>query len=234
MPAVWPALPDWRGTRANIARVPPAHPADLAPLSDSLRALARRGELRRLRRGVQIITEGDRGDTLFIVLQGRLRAFSVGADAREVTYGLYGPGDYVGEMGFDGGPRSANVEATEPTLCAVVTRATLERHLLDDPHFAFELLAKVIRSARAATLSLKQIALNDVYGRLKDLLERIAVPAADGTHVAEPAPTHLEMSQALGCSREMISRVMKDLERGGYVEAGRRRVVLRRALPAKW
>jgi len=52
--------------------------------------------------------------------------------------------------------------------------------------------------------------------------------------VADPAPSHLEISQALGCSREMVSRVMKDLERGGYVECGRRRVVLRRPLPAKW
>lgn len=203
-------------------------------MSDSLRALARRGELRRIRRGVQIITEGDRGDTLFIVLAGRLRAYGVGADAREVTYGIYGSGEYIGEMGLDGGLRSANVETLEPTLCSVVTRTTLEQHLHDDPQFAFDLLAKVIWRARAATRSLKQIALNDVYGRLKELLESTARPGADGSRIADPAPSHLEMSQSLGCSREMISRVMKDLERGGYVEVGRRRVILRRTLPAKW
>ena len=211
-----------------------ADPTENVPLSDSLRALARRGELRRVRKGVQIITEGDRGDTLFIVLAGRLRAYGAGADEREVTYGIYGAGEYVGELGLDGGLRSASVETLEPTLFAVVTRATLEQHLREDPGFAFELLAKVTRLVRMATLNLKQIALNDVYGRLKALLENLAVPQPDGSRVADPAPSHLEMSQALGCSREMVSRVMKDLQRGGYVDAGRRRVVLRRALPAKW
>ena len=64
---------------------PTPDPFDPIPMSDSLRTLARRGELRRLRKGVQLITEGDRGDTLFIVLAGQLRAYSVGADGREVT-----------------------------------------------------------------------------------------------------------------------------------------------------
>jgi CRP/FNR family transcriptional regulator, cyclic AMP receptor protein len=194
---------------------------------------------------VQLITEGEFGDTLYIVLEGRLRAFAAGSDGREITYGVYGPGEYVGEMGLDGGPRSAHVEVLEPALCAVVVRRTLEAFLAEQPQFAFELLAKVIRRARAATMGLKQIALNDVYGRLKLLLESIAEPPGgdptnrptnggpngNGPHAA---PSHLEMSQQLGCSREMVSRIMKDLERGGYVELGRRRIVLRRALPAKW
>ena len=88
----------------------PADPYDSAPMSESLRALARRGTLQRLRKGVQIITEGDRGDTLYIVLSGRLRAYTVGADDRELTYAEYGAGEFVGEMGLDGGPRSAHVE----------------------------------------------------------------------------------------------------------------------------
>ncbi len=227
-------------TLSARGRPQPVSPLDAAPLSDSLRRLAQRGELRRLRKGVQIITEGDRGDTLYVVLQGRMRAFSVGADAREVTYGIYGPGEYLGEMGLDGGLRSANVETLEPTLCVVVTRATLEQHLQDDLSFAFELLSKIIRRARVATLGLKQIALNDVYGRLKALLDDLAVPEdtdpanPSGLRVIEPAPTHREMSQALGCSREMVSRVMKDLERGDYLRGVSRRVVLLRELPAKW
>jgi CRP/FNR family cyclic AMP-dependent transcriptional regulator len=203
-------------------------------MSDSLRALARRGAIRRLRKGAQIISEGDLGDTLFIVLSGRLRAYSVGDDGREITYGIYGAGDYVGEMGLDGGLRSANVEAFEATLCVLVTRATLEQHLREDPAFAFELLAKVIRSARAATLSLRQIALNDVYSRLKVLLETITVLQPDGTRLCDPAPSQLEMSQMLGCVRAMVGRVMKHLQVGGYVEIGRRRVVLKRSLPAEW
>lgn len=203
-------------------------------MSDSLRALARRGVLHRLRRGVQIITEGDCADSLYIVLSGQLRAFSTGADEREVTYDIHGPGEYVGEMGLDGGLRSANVQTLQASVCALVTRATLERHLTEDPSFAFELLAKVIRRARAATLGLRQIALLDVYGRLTALLQGLAVPAPNGERLVDPAPSHLEMSRLLGCSREMVSKVMKDLEKGGYVLVGRRRVVLCKALPARW
>jgi CRP/FNR family transcriptional regulator, cyclic AMP receptor protein len=204
------------------------------PMSNSLRALALRGEIKRLRKGVQIISEGDVANTLYIVLKGQLRAFATGSDARELTYATYGPGEYVGEMSLDDGPRTANVETLVATVVSVVRRDILQRHLDADPQFAFELLAKVIRRARAATLGLKQIALNDVYGRLKALLEELALPQPDGTCVADPAPSHKEMSQRLGCGREMVSRVMKDLERGGYVEVGRRRVVLHKALPAKW
>jgi CRP/FNR family cyclic AMP-dependent transcriptional regulator len=203
-------------------------------MSPSLRALARRGVQRRLRKGALLITEGERSDTLYVVLSGRLRAFSVGDDAREVTFGICGAGEFVGEMGLDGGLRSANVEALETCQCAVVTRDTLEKHLREEPDFAFELLSKVIWRARLATHGLKLMALNDVYGRLKALLESTAVAQADGTALVDPAPSHLEMSRQLGCSREMVSRVMKDLEKGGYVLVSRRRVVLRRALPAKW
>ena len=209
-------------------------PCDAVPMSDSLRALARSGLLRRWRKGSQIIIEGDRGDTLFIVLTGRLRAYGVSGDGREITYAEYGPGEYVGEMSLDGGPRSASVETMEATLCAMVTRPTLERHLAGDPQFAFELLAKVIRRARAATVSLKQMALNDVYGRLKALLDSHAVVQPGGHRLWDPAPSHQEMAQALGCTRPMVSRVMKDLERGQYVQVGRRCVVLLEELPAKW
>ncbi len=203
-------------------------------MSASLRALAQRGVQRPLRKGAQIIHEGDVGDTIYIVLSGRLRAYAIGSDGRELTYGLYGAGEFVGEMGLDGGARSAHVETVEPTVCAVVTRATLEEHLRAEPAFAFELLSKVIRRARGATLNMKQIALNDVYGRLKALLDGLAVAQPDGSRLIEPAPSHLEMSQMLGCGREMVSKVLKDLEKGGYVSVGRRRVRLLKPLAPKW
>ena len=212
----------------------PAALIEQAPFSDSLRALARRGEPRRVRKGTRLISEDDVGDTIYIVVQGRLRAYSVGADEREITYATYGPGEYVGEMSLDGGARSADVEAIEPGVVVQVTRRTLEAHLAEQPQFAFELLAKVIRRARHATLSLRQNALNDVYGRLKAFLEAQSARAADGTWTLDPAPSHLEISRVIGCSREMVSRVIKDLELGGYVESGRRHVRVLKVLPAKW
>ncbi|HET7865296.1 MAG TPA: cyclic nucleotide-binding domain-containing protein, partial [Burkholderiaceae bacterium] len=126
--------------------------------SNALRALAARGSTRRYRRGTVLIEEGDLSDSLYIILSGRLRAYSAASNGREITYGVYGAGDYLGEMSLDGGPRSASVITLEASVCAVVTRHTLTQHIAEYPEFAFELLAKVIRRARAATLSAKQLA----------------------------------------------------------------------------
>ncbi|MBT9594649.1 MAG: Crp/Fnr family transcriptional regulator [Vitreoscilla sp.] len=213
----------------------PPQPADLIDaLPPAVAALASRGEVRRYRKGTLLIQEGDLGDTLYIILAGRLRAFSEGPNEREITYGSYGPGEYLGEMSLDGGPRSASVETLEATTCAVITRATLNQHITEHPAFAFELLAKVIRRARAATMSAKQLALNDVYGRLKLLLEASAELQPDGSLWIAERLTHHQMSQHLGCSREMVSRVMKDLVTGDYALVEGRGLRLRGRLPPRW
>jgi len=204
-------------------------------LSGALADLASRGDTRRYRKGTLLIQEGDQGDTLFIILSGRLRAFSAGDKDREITYGVYGPGDYLGEMSLDGGPRSASVLTLEASRCAVVNRQTLMQFIAERPEFAFDLLAKVIRRARSATLSARQLALNDVYGRLRALLLSLAVPQGDAAPALCERLTHQEMAHRLGCSREMVSRLMKDLERGAYLAVdAQRRLLLLKSLPARW
>lgn len=210
-------------------------PFDAPELTEAVRALARRGALRHYRKGALLIQEGEVGDTLYVVLAGRLRVF--GSDARngrEITFGTYRAGEYVGEMGLDGGPRSASVEAVEPSTCAVVTRTTLEGFLAEHPAFAFDLLAKVIRRARAATLSAKQLALNDVYGRLKLALEQHAEAAGDGRWRTTERLTHQQLANLVGSSREMVSRLLKDLEQGAYVRVEPDHRLSWQHLPQRW
>lgn len=190
-----------------------------------LAALAARGSLRSYRKGTLLIEEGSQGDSLYLIVTGRVRVFGADARGREITYGSYGAGEYVGEMSLDGGPRAASVITEQASRCVLLTRQSLLDHIAAQPEFALELLTKVIRRARAATLSTKQMALNDVYGRLKALLE------------SEPDErlTHQAIAQRLGCSREMVSKLMRDLERGGYLSrAPGARYTLQRALPARW
>lgn len=208
-------------------------PYSAVPMSDSLRALARRGGLVRLRRGTLVIVEGDYGDTLYIVLKGLLCAYSVSGEGHQVTYGYYGPGACVGEMGLDGGPRSANVEAEEPTLCARVPRHELEAHLRQEPAFAMELLALVIRRARLATDALQQLALNNVWGRLKTLLESMMVAQPDGTWLIDPAPSHRELAKRLACAAASITKALAPLQVGGYVKVQRRRILILKPLPKR-
>jgi len=202
---------------------------DLQPLPPALRALAERGTARSYRKGTVLIEEGSVGDSLYVILSGSLRAYSSDTRGREITYGIYGPGEYVGEMSLDGGPRSASVITESASRCVLITRASLLTHISERPEFAFELLTKVIRRARAATLSTKQLALNDVYGRLKALIEE---QTADGR---ELQLTHQAMAQRLGCSREMVSKLVKDLELGSYLRRiGNGRYERLRSLPARW
>ena len=215
---------------------PPPHALpDAQAASPHIAALAARGVERHYRRGALIIQEGERGDTLYIVRTGRLRAFVSDATGKELTLGLYGPGEYVGEMSLDGGPRSASVEAAEPTVCALVMRDVLLGYIGEQPGFALELMARLIRRARLATDNARSVALIDVYGRLARLLDQLAEPPnAQGQRLLRERLTHQQMASHLACSREMVSRLLKDLETGGYVGTRERRLVLLQTLPARW
>jgi len=216
----------------------PAPSADTAldglQLSPPLLALVRRAVPRRYRKGVLLIQEGEFGDTLYIVLSGRIKVFSLGPNDREITFGLYGSGEFVGEMSLDGGPRVANVITVEPTTCVVITRPTLLEHIAQYPEFAFELLAKVITRARTATRDARNMALMDSYGRLVALIDELAVPQDDGTRCIAGRITHAEIASRIGCSREMVSRLLKDLERGGYTATIGRCLHILKPLPNRW
>lgn len=206
-----------------------------SPNTHHIEALAALGVTRRYRRGALLIQEGETGDTLYIVQQGRLRAFVADNQGRELTLGMYGPLEYVGEMSLDGGPRSANVEAAEACTCSVVSRATLLDYIAAHPEFALELMARLIRRARLATDSARSVALIDVYGRLVRLLNELAHdPDENGERALKERLTHQQMAQHLACSREMVSRLLKDLETGGYIAVRERWISLRKPLPARW
>jgi CRP/FNR family cyclic AMP-dependent transcriptional regulator len=219
-------------------------PTDLADIARSfatdeqhpalLRELAAQGELRRYRKGTILIHEADVGDTLFIVLVGQVKVFCTDAKDKEITFGVLGAGEYFGEMALDGGPRSASVITQQPSVCALITRTTLLAFIARRPEFALELLSTVIRRVRLATTSARNLAFVDVYGRLTECLQGLATPQTDGTLRIEERITHQEIASRVGCSREMVSRILKDLENGAYLHIQDRRIVLAKKLPQRW
>jgi CRP/FNR family transcriptional regulator, cyclic AMP receptor protein len=200
----------------------------------TLRKLATRGDLRRFRKGSILIHEGDLGDTLFIVLKGRVKVYCMDEHAREITFGIFGPGEYVGEMALDGGPRSASVITLEPTVCAVVRRDQILAFVGQYPEFSFEMLSKVIHRLRLATRDARNLAFIDVYGRLTRLLNELALPQSDDRRRVPERITHQEIASRVGCSREMVSRILKDLSLGGYLAVQEQRIVLIGKLPQRW
>jgi CRP/FNR family cyclic AMP-dependent transcriptional regulator len=211
-----------------------SHEELIAALSPSLRALALRGHVRTYKKNTIIINEGDPGDTLFVVLRGSTKAFSTDQSGREITYGTIAAGDYFGEMSLDGGPRSASVMTLEPTVCSIITRAAVREHLAEEPEFALDLVAQVIRRARLATETARNIALLDVYGRVIATLEGEQGPGRPESPILITPITHQSIASRVGASREMVSRLLKDLEKGGYIELGVKRITLKKKLPARW
>ena len=202
--------------------------------SENLRQLAAQGELRRYRKGTIVIHEGDMGDTVFILISGRVKVYCTDARDKEISFGQFGPGEYFGEMALDNGPRSASVVTQEACDCAVISRRTLQAFIAQHPEFAFELLSKVIRRLRLATRDARNLAFIDVYGRLAQCLQDLSTPQPDGTRRIMERITHQDIASRVGCSREMVSRILKDLVSGGYVQLDDRRIVLVGKLPQRW
>jgi CRP/FNR family cyclic AMP-dependent transcriptional regulator len=206
----------------------------IAKLEPSVGRLAARGILRNYRKNSIVLTEGDTGDSLFVVLQGQVKVYATDENGREITYGTIQAGDYFGEMSLDGGPRSASVMTLEPTLCSLLSRAAVQQHLAEEPGFALALVTQVIRRARSATEIARQMALLDVYGRVIHTLEGEHGPASTQAPIHLQQITHQQIASRVGASREMVSRLLKDLEKGGYVELGIKRITLKKKLPARW
>ena len=211
---------------------PPVDP--LAPLAEAtLRAIAAGGVVRSYPRNTVLINEGDEGDSLFIVLSGRVKVYASNDAGREVVIDFHGPGEYLGEMSLDGAPRSASVVTVESSTCAVVSRAQFREFILAHPDFALHLIGKLIQRARLATENMKSLALSDVYGRLVRLLNSLAVEEGDRRVVPEKL-TQQDIAERVGSSRDMISRLLKDLAAGGYLAVEDRTITILRRLPSAW
>jgi CRP/FNR family cyclic AMP-dependent transcriptional regulator len=206
----------------------------ISKLGPMLRPLAQRGAIRSYKKNSVVINEGDVGESLFILLQGRVKVYATDDNGREITYGNIDAGDYFGEMSLDGGTRSASVITLEPSICSVVTRSSVREHLAVQPDFAMELVTQVIRRARSATETARQMALLDVYGRVISTLESEEGPGRPEAPVLLQQITHQSIASRVGASREMVSRLLKDLEKGGYISMGVKKITLLKKLPARW
>lgn len=226
------ALASLAGTLAMAKTAPVA--GSSTPLAEqTLRGIAASGVIRNFPKNAVLINEGDTADSLFIVLSGRVKVFASNAAGREIVLSFFGPGEYVGEMSLDGSPRSASVMTTEPTSCAIVTRASFREFLLANPDFALHLIEKLIQRVRVTTETVKSLALSDVYSRLVRLITTLAVER-DGALIVPEKLTQQDIAERVGASRDMISRLFKDLVAGGYLSIKDRMITVLKKPPSGW
>jgi len=202
-------------------------------MDEVVRALATHGIVRNYPKSAVIITEGDPSDSLYVILSGRVKVYLSDGEGKEVVLDVHGPGNYVGEMAFDDAPRSASVMTLEPCTMSVLSGKQFREFVAQNPDATVHLIRNLIHRARVASDNVRSLALLDVYGRVARLLLDLAEEKA-GELVIEQAHTQQDLAQRVGCSREMISRIFKDLVAGGYVSVDGRRITIKRNLPSRW
>jgi len=179
-----------------------------------------------------VVTEGDRAGALFVILEGRCKAYVSDEDGREAVLSVMGPGEYFGEITLDDGPRSASVMTLEQVRLLVVPPKEFRDFVAANPDFATHFIGKLIRRIRDLTKTVGNLALLDVYGRVARLLLDSA--RDEGGRQVVDRLRQTDIAGRVGCSREMVSRIFKDLVKGSYIALEEERIVILRKPPAKW
>jgi CRP/FNR family cyclic AMP-dependent transcriptional regulator len=201
--------------------------------SEELAEISRHGIAREFRPRTVLVTEGEKTNALYIIVEGRVRAYVSDANGREAVLSVMGPGEYFGELAYDQGPRSASVITLEQCRLLVVPHADFAAFVEGNPAFARHFINKLIGHVRTLTQNVRSLALMDAYGRVARLLLESSVKK-DGKQFVPERFTQAEIASRVGCSREMVSRIFKDLVQGHYITVEADRIVINRTPPAHW
>ena len=176
-------------------------------------------------KGSVILFQGDPGDSLYVLRQGRAKVVLIGEDGREVILGVLEPGAHFGELALiDDQPRSAHVIAMEDSQLLILRREDFRRRVEANPSVAWALLTELSRRLRRADQKIGGLVLLDVPGRISRLLLDLSAESSNGT--IEKPLTHQTIAQMIGASRETDSRAMKEFQQEGLIRVERRRIAV--------
>jgi len=199
---------------------------------EQLRALAKVTLTRAFPKESIIILADEEGDALFLIAKGQVKVSLVSEDGREVILSLLGPGAVFGELSLlDGKPRSANVVATEDTELLMLRRFDFLQLLHRVPQIAISLLAELAARLRKTDRKIEGLALLDVTSRISETLLQLASEQGSDTPqgvLLRNRPTHQQLANMSGTTRETVSRVLKRLEAQGYISCRSRNITILR------
>ena len=199
---------------------------------ESLRLLATLVTRKSVSRSTTIMVAGDPTDSLYIVISGRLKVMMSDAEGKEVILAILGSGEFFGEMGLiDDAPRSASVVSIESCELLCVTKRDFKRCLAENFEMSMAVMRGLVKRLREADRKINSLALLDVYGRVARLLIDMS-EEVDGQKVVSKRLPKQDIAKMIGASREMVSRVMKDLQLGGFIEMRGSTIMLRESILA--
>jgi len=181
-------------------------------------------------RGETVFAEGELGDTLYIVLAGKVKIGRRAVDGRENMLSVMGPSDMFGELSlFDPGPRTATATVVTDARLASLAHTSLRPWITDRPEIAEQLLRVLARRLRRTNDALADLIFTDVPGRVaKQLLalsERFGSEEADGLRVHHDL-TQEELAQLVGASRETVNKALADFASRGWVRVDSRALTI--------
>lgn len=188
-----------------------------AELEESdLQALSRLAAVKQYPAGATILREAEPGDLFFVLVRGEVKVFVDSSDGREVVLTHLQAGDFFGEMAlFDDETRSASVSALTDSELVVIARPDFLSLLEHDFSLTRKILKTLSARLRRANDVIESLALLDVGGRLARYLLRLAdsagKPAVEGYFVVN-RPTHQEIANSIGATRETVTRMLKQFE----------------------
>lgn len=198
---------------------------------DCLLKLERISSLRKYPKNTILFMEGDDNSQLFVIKSGLICIHTDDNEGRQLVLNYMGPGEYFGELSLlDAKPRSASASTVEDSTLLTISRDHFRNFMREYPELYEVLMVELVDRIRALTGNVKDMALLDVYGRVAHTLERLCNPAME----VSPKLTHQDIANMVGASREMVSRVMKELVVGGYIEVQQKQVHILKAFPKSW
>ncbi len=179
-----------------------------------------------------VLTEGEMGDSLFMIQSGKVKVFIGDEDGREIILKILGPGDFFGEMSMiDKQPRSASVTTIEPASFMVLSHAAFERCVEQAPRIANMVMRVLATRVREADRKIGTLALMDVYGRVASTLLELSVYSNGKLMVGEKL-SQQDLANMVGASREMVNRLLKDLSERGFISIESKSItIINRELP---
>ena len=177
-------------------------------------------------RNVFVLQAGEESDSLYVILSGKAKVLIPDDQGHEVILSMLGPHDFFGEMSIlDDQPRSASVATLEPCEMLRLSKAGFINCLKENSEVAMLVIRNLVKRLRDADRKIESLALIDVSGRVVRLLVDMA-QQVDGKLIVQRVPPKQEMARMIGASREMVSRVIKDLQKKGLIRAERRSMVI--------
>jgi CRP/FNR family cyclic AMP-dependent transcriptional regulator len=186
-----------------------------------IQAIEASSRRKRYPKGSIIFYEGDPGDCLLIIIDGRVKVSLLGDEGQETLIRILGHGEFLGEIALvDEAPRSATVIALERTEVMEVRREAFLKIVSKRPAIALKVMAQLARSLRRATEQIRTLSMFDVYGRVLRCLLIIAQDKGQGRRsrmLIRPRPSIAEIARMAGCERETVSRALRTLRTTGYI-----------------